>query len=112
VTHRPYGWRARRPKTSVVLVPTPLRMGRADQTTTILGDRAEQLTRGPLAIWWLLPGAEPGVCVLDRAEVLLGRGEDAEQRFEVSGVRGGTPDCTARVPSSPFKIWRAPTARS
>jgi transcriptional regulator of acetoin/glycerol metabolism len=67
-------------------VPTPLRMGRADQTTTILGDRAEQLTRGPLAIWWLLPGAEPGVCVLDRAEVLLGRGEDAEQRFEVSGV--------------------------
>ena len=61
-------------------------MGSVNDTTTILGEQEEQKARGSLAIWWLLPGATPQVRVLDRAEMLLGRGDEADVSFEASGV--------------------------
>ena len=62
-------------------------MSSAQQTTTRLGDREEERERlGPLAIRWLSPGALRAVSILDRNELSLGRGADADLRLEASGV--------------------------
>jgi len=60
---------------------------RAHHTTTRLGDREEERQRlGPLGIRWLSPGAAQPVSVLDRNELLLGRGADVDLRLDASGV--------------------------
>jgi transcriptional regulator of acetoin/glycerol metabolism len=62
-------------------------MSSVRDTTTRLGERDNERERlGPLAISWLLPGAEEPLSILDRAELSLGRGEEADVRFEASGV--------------------------
>jgi DNA-binding NtrC family response regulator len=56
-------------------------------TTTQLGERDNpEGSLGPMCIVWLSPGAEVPVCVLDRSELSLGRGADADVRFDASGV--------------------------
>ena len=62
-------------------------MSGVDRTTTQLGDReAERARLGPLAICWLSDGAPSPVSLLNRAEISLGRGEDAEIQLSGSGV--------------------------
>lgn len=62
-------------------------MGSVHDTTTLLGERDnDPEALGPWAIWWLLPGAEPDLRLLDRPELSFGRAEEADVRFDASGV--------------------------
>jgi transcriptional regulator of acetoin/glycerol metabolism len=62
-------------------------MSSVHNTTTRLGNREDEQDRlGPLAIRWLSPGAAQPVSVLDRNELTLGRGAEADLRLDASGV--------------------------
>jgi transcriptional regulator with AAA-type ATPase domain len=62
-------------------------MSSVHDTTTRLGDREDEQERlGPLAIRWLSPGAAQPVSILDRNELSLGRGTEAEVPLDASGV--------------------------
>ncbi|HKQ67763.1 MAG TPA: sigma 54-interacting transcriptional regulator [Polyangiaceae bacterium] len=62
-------------------------MSSVHHTTTRLDDRKETRERPrPLAICWLSPGAARPVSTLDRDQLSLGRGAEADLRLNASGV--------------------------
>jgi len=57
-----------------------------DTTTRLGAEGSGRQDLGPLAIRWLSTGTEQAVCLLDRAQLSLGRGTEADVRLEASGV--------------------------